>query len=115
MCSRTVTGTSTGSSSPQVEALPRCPVCGRPMAMNLRANNTFVEDAGWHRAAEQYEDFARRHQGRKLLLELGLGWNTPVFCSLCAGENREKITVKQQVSEGSHSNDTREYEERRYV
>lgn len=43
------------------ELVPHCPHCGRPMSMNLRADDTFVEDAGWHRASERYEDFLRRH------------------------------------------------------
>ena len=60
------------------ELVPRCPVCGRPMSMNLRADDTFVEDAGWRRAAGRYQDFLRRHQGlRVVLLELGVGGNTP--------------------------------------
>ena len=58
--------------------VPRCPVCGRPMTMNLRADDTFVEDEGWHEAAERYGDFmARRGTGRALYLELGVGMNTP--------------------------------------
>lgn len=60
------------------ELVPRCPVCGRPMSMNLRADDTFVEDAGWRRAAGRYQDFLRRHQVlRVVLLELGVGGNTP--------------------------------------
>lgn len=60
------------------ELMPHCPVCGKPMSMNLRADNTFVQDEGWYRAAERYEDFVRRHQGLKVLyLELGVGMNTP--------------------------------------
>lgn len=60
------------------ELVPYCPVCGRPMAMNLRADSTFVEDDGWHEAAGRYEDFLRKHQGQKMLfLELGVGMNTP--------------------------------------
>ena len=62
------------------ELVPRCPVCGKPMTMNLRSDNTFVEDEGWHRAAERYDDFLRRHDGLKVLyLELGVGANTPVI------------------------------------
>ena len=58
--------------------VPRCPVCGRPMTMNLRADDTFVEDEGWHEAAERYAAFVRRHSGsRTLYLELGVGMNTP--------------------------------------
>ena len=60
------------------ELVPRCPVCGAPMSMNLRADATFVEDEGWHRAAERYQDFVRRHEGMRVLyLELGVGMNTP--------------------------------------
>lgn len=49
------------------------------MAMNLRSDDTFAEDEGWH-AAARYQDFRRRHdRGRVLYLELGVGWNTPVI------------------------------------
>ena len=62
------------------ELVPRCPVCGAPMTMNLRADDTFVEDEGWHAAAARYQDFVRRHRGsRLLLLEIGVGANTPVI------------------------------------
>lgn len=62
------------------ELVPRCPVCGEPMTMNLRADDTFVEDEGWHAAAERYGEFIRRHQGlRVLFLELGVGGNTPAI------------------------------------
>lgn len=62
------------------ELLPKCPRCGRPMTMNLRADDKFVEDAGWHRAAERYSRFLEAHEGAKmLLLELGVGYNTPVI------------------------------------
>ena len=60
------------------EAVPHCPVCGAPMSMNLRADGSFVEDSGWHKAARRYEEFLRRHEGmRVLFLELGVGGNTP--------------------------------------
>lgn len=60
--------------------VPRCPRCGRLMSMNLRADDTFVEDAGWHAAAERYGDWLDAHAGAKLLLlELGVGGNTPVI------------------------------------
>ena len=96
------------------ELLPRCPVCGKPMTMNLRSDDTFVQDGGWYRAAGRYEDFLQRHQrGRVLYLELGVGYNTPVFCSLRTRKKSRKITVKQQITEGSHINSTRKYEERR--
>ena len=60
------------------ELLPVCPRCGKPMTMNLRSDNRFVEDEGWHRAAERYENFLRtRGDYRILFLELGVGYNTP--------------------------------------
>ncbi len=62
------------------ELIPCCPHCGRPMSMNLRADNTFVEDEGWHIAAGQYSAFLRRHQNMKVLfLELAVGYNTPTI------------------------------------
>lgn len=60
------------------ELFPRCPRCGKPLTMNLRSDDKFVQDQGWYRAAERYEDFQHRHKGRRvLLLELGVGYNTP--------------------------------------
>ena len=62
------------------ELLPVCPHCGKPMTMNLRSDDKFVEDEGWHRAAERYENFLRTRAGGKILfLELGVGYNTPVI------------------------------------
>ncbi len=58
--------------------VPHCPVCGRPMTMNLRSDDRFVEDEGWHRAAERYTAFLRRNLDRKtLFLECCVGYNTP--------------------------------------
>ena len=60
------------------ELIPYCPRCGRPLTMNLRCDLTFVQDEGWYAAYTRYHDFLRRHQGaRLLLLELGVGSNTP--------------------------------------
>ena len=62
------------------ELVPRCPVCGSFMSMNLRADDTFVEDEGWRAAAERYEDFLNAHAGQRVLfLELGVGGNTPAI------------------------------------
>ena len=60
------------------DLLPICPVCGRPMTMNLRSDDKFVEDEGWNEAADRYAAFLRDHQEKKtVFLEAGAGWNTP--------------------------------------
>ncbi len=60
--------------------IPKCPDDGSDVTMNLRADDTFVEDEGWHRASAAYSDFLRRHEGLHVLyLELGVGANTPVI------------------------------------
>ena len=60
------------------ELVPKCPDDGSDVAMNLRADDSFVEDDGWHRASAAYSDFLRRHEGLHVLyLELGVGYNTP--------------------------------------
>ncbi|MBE6835610.1 MAG: Sir2 silent information regulator family NAD-dependent deacetylase [Ruminococcaceae bacterium] len=60
------------------ELIPRCPVCGREMAMNLRSDDTFVQDEGWYEAYNRYERFVTENKNKKILfLELGVGYNTP--------------------------------------
>ncbi|MDY4970080.1 MAG: Sir2 silent information regulator family NAD-dependent deacetylase [Lachnospiraceae bacterium] len=62
------------------DLIPRCPICGAPMTMNLRCDDTFVQDGGWYAAAERYSDFVKQHRrGNVLYLELGVGNNTPVI------------------------------------
>ena len=62
------------------DLLPVCPHCGKPMTMNLRSDDRFVEDEGWHQAAERYTNFLRTRSGQRILfLELGVGYNTPVI------------------------------------
>lgn len=62
------------------ELIPHCPNCGKPLTMNLRADDKFVEDEGWHKAAEQYSEFLHRHKNLKtLFLDLGTGMNTPAI------------------------------------
>ena len=62
------------------ELIPKCPVCGAPLTMNLRCDMTFVQDDGWYAASYRYDDFIRRHKGMHILfLELGVGANTPVI------------------------------------
>ncbi len=65
------------------ELLPVCPHCGKPLTMNLRSDDRFVEDEGWHQAAARYENFLRtRGNERILFLELGVGYNTPGIIKL---------------------------------
>ena len=59
------------------ELIPKCPKCGKSLTMNLRSDDKFVEDEGWHQAAERYENFLRTRNGKILFLELGVGYNTP--------------------------------------
>lgn len=62
------------------ELLPVCSHCGAPLAINLRCDDKFVEDEGWHKAAERYKNFLHTRDGQKILfLELGVGFNTPVI------------------------------------
>ena len=60
--------------------IPQCPDDGSEMTMNLRCDNSFVQDDGWYAACERYQDFIRRHRKMHVLyLELGVGMNTPVI------------------------------------
>ena len=68
------------------DLIPKCPICGKPMTTNLRCDDTFVEDEGWHQAAGRYSEFNRRHEGLKMLyLELGVGFNTPQSSNIPSG------------------------------
>lgn len=74
--------------------IPKCPGDGSDVVMNLRADDSFVEDEGWHKASATYSDFIRRHEKLHVLyLELGVGANTPViikypFWQLCADNDK---------------------------
>lgn len=62
------------------DLLPVCPHCGKPLTMNLRSDDRFVEDKGWHIAAQRYQNFLHTKAGGTILfLELGVGYNTPVI------------------------------------
>lgn len=77
------------------ELIPKCPVCGAPMTMNLRCDNSFVQDEGWYAAADRYEDFIRRHKNLHILfLELGVGANTPAII---------KYPFWQMTAQNSHA------------
>lgn len=93
--------------------IPYCPHCGKPMSMNLRSDQTFVEDRGWHQAAERYEKFIQEHKKQKIVfLELGVGYNTPVLRSLSTRRKLRKNMVKQQI-QGYLFNKSTKYGERR--
>jgi len=65
------------------ELIPKCPNCGKPVKMNLRSDNTFIEDWGWLEASERYQNFLRTRGSQKmLLLELGVGYNTPAIIKI---------------------------------
>lgn len=60
--------------------IPKCPVCGKNMTMNLRADDTFIQDNGLEEHLKLYEKFLCETKGKKLvLLEIGVGYNTPVI------------------------------------
>lgn len=60
--------------------VPKCPVCGGAMDMNLRKDNYFVQDEEWYEAEQRFSDFLMEATDKKLvLLELGVGFNTPMI------------------------------------
>lgn len=60
--------------------IPRCPVCGKPMTVNLRSDNSFVQDEGWNEAFCRYEEFIKAHRDSRIIyFELGVGGNTPAI------------------------------------
>ena len=62
------------------ELIPKCPVCGEEMDLNLRKDSYFVEDEEWHEQNQAYVDFRRKAMnGKLLLLEFGIGFNTPII------------------------------------
>lgn len=60
--------------------IPKCLDKNSAVTMNLRADNSFVEDEGWHKASKNYYEFLQANKdGHILFLELGVGANTPVI------------------------------------
>lgn len=84
--------------------VPKCPVCGGPMAMNLRCDQYFVEDAAWHEAEERFGMFLSECRKKKVvLLELGIGFNTPTIVRFpfekLARENRNMTLLRLNLNE----------------
>lgn len=80
------------------DIIPYCPLCSNPLVPNLRADNTFVEDDGWHEAQNRFLHFMEKHMASKILyLELGVGYNTPsiikYFFIRQTAENKNSIYV----------------------
>ena len=87
------------------ELIPKCPDDGSEMTVNLRCDDTFVQDEGWYEAQNRYQDFVRRHANMHVLyLELGVGMNTPVLCILRATEKARKYGNKRQIQLYSYNN-----------
>ncbi len=85
------------------ELIPYCPQCQKPMNMNLRCDDSFVQDEGWYEAKNRYEEFLRRHANMRVLyLELGVGSNTPVLCSLRTTRKLSINMRKQQAFGNTH-------------
>ena len=83
--------------------IPKCPIDGSEVTMNLRADESFLEDEGWHRASAAYSDFLRKHDGLHVLyLEIGVGMNTPVLCSLRTTRKLPNNMRKQQAFGHTH-------------
>ena len=94
------------------ELVPKCPVCGGAMEMNLRCDDTFVEDDGWRKAAERYREFLENHRTSRILYwELGVGMNTPGIikfpfwrmtadnsAAVFAVVNREETRVPEEIA-----------------
>lgn len=93
--------------------VPKCPICGGPMDMNLRKDEHFVQDEAWYHAEKLFSEYLSGAVHKKLvLLELGVGFNTPVLRSLSTRRKLRKNMVKQQI-QGYLFNKSTKYGERR--
>lgn len=86
--------------------VPKCPQCGGPMNMNLRCDQYFVEDESWHEAEKRFGDFltkALKSKKNLLLLELGVGFNTPTIIRFpfekLTKENKQVTLLRLNLTE----------------
>ena len=62
------------------DLVPKCPVCGSDMDLNIRKDNFFLEDEEWIKMKYNYINFLRKSDDNKIVfLELGVGFNTPTI------------------------------------
>ncbi len=75
-----ITNSSEWKTSIDSSLVPICPKCGKPMVMNLRCDDTFVQDNGWYEAEKRYRKFVEGCKNSNVVyLEVGVGMNTPVI------------------------------------
>ena len=86
--------------------VPKCPVCGGPMTMNLRCDQYFVQDEAWYQAEKRFGDFlneALKSKKNLLLLELGVGFNTPTIIRFpfekLVKENKQVNLIRLNLNE----------------
>ena len=86
--------------------VPKCPICGGPMTMNLRCDQYFVQDEAWYQAEKKFGDFlneALKSQKNLLLLELGVGFNTPTIIRFpfekLVKENKQVNLIRLNLNE----------------
>ncbi len=87
------------------ELIPKCPFCGKPLTVNLRTDDRFVQDDGWYAAAKRYREFTEHNKSRHiLLLELGVGFNTPGIIKYpfwqIAMENQQSVYCSINLGQG---------------
>lgn len=86
--------------------VPKCPICGGPMTMNLRCDQYFIQDEAWYQAEKRFGDFlneALKSQKNLLLLELGVGFNTPTIIRFpfekLVKENKQVNLIRLNLNE----------------
>lgn len=91
--------------------VPKCPVCGEKMEVNVRKDMFFVQDENWYRANGNYGKFLDGAEGKKVaLLELGVGFNTPSIIRFpfermtCSQKNTTLIRVNSDYPDPIEEN-----------